>query len=289
MPNTDKIDQLQRFLFEHTDVRGELVRLDQSYQDTLAAHDYPAAVANLLGEFLAAAALLSATLKFEGSITLQARSQGEIPLIMAEATSDHALRAIARQADQAKSCDFHTLLADGQLTLTIEPKQGKRYQGIVSLEGDNLAHCLENYFQQSEQLSTKLWLSADGQHAGGMMLQELPDTGFADPSQRDNQWEHLTQLANTLTHSELIELSFNDLLYRLYNQESVKLFESAALRFQCQCSRDKTLTALTTVGEQELLELIEEQGEILTNCEFCHQHYNFSAQDIKQLFSPTIH
>jgi molecular chaperone Hsp33 len=240
-------DQLQRFLFEQTDVRGEIVHLDQSYQDTLAAHDYPDVVANLLGEFLAAAALFSATLKFEGTISLQARSQGEVPLIMAEATSNHTLRAIAKAADQASSSDFHKLLTDGQLILTVEPRQGKRYQGIVSLDGDNLAQCLEAYFQQSEQLSTQVWLTANGKHAVGMMLQELPATGNADPSKRISNWEHLTHLANTITDEELIRLSFNDLLYRLYNQEQVRVFEPTAMRFKCQCSRTKTLNALSNI------------------------------------------
>ncbi len=282
-------DQLQRFLFEQTDVRGELVHLDQSYQDTLIAHNYPEVVANLLGEFLAAAALFSATLKFEGNISLQARSQGEIPLIMAEASSNHTLRAIAKEADKASSDDFHKLLTDGQLILTVEPKQGKRYQGIVSLNGDNLAQCLEAYFQQSEQLSTRFWLNADGKNAVGMMLQELPATGNADPSQRVANWEHLTHLASTLTSEELIELSFNDLLYRLYNQEQVRVFEPTAMSFQCHCSRTRTLKALTTLGEQELLDIIAEQGLIETNCEFCHQHYSFGKNDITQLFSPTVH
>jgi molecular chaperone Hsp33 len=282
-------DQLQRFLLDNTDIRGELVRLDKSYKNTLEAHVYPDAVARLLGEFLAAAVLLSATLKFDGNISLQARSDGEIPLIVAEASSDHKLRGIVRGADLASSEDFKTLLSNGHMTITIEPKQGKRYQGIVSLEGDNLAECVESYFRQSEQLSTRVWLSSNGEKVAGMMLQQLPSISSSQIEARQRDWEHATHLANTLTSQELLCLDFSELLYRLYNQEQVRLFDPANIEFSCHCSRDRTLSALMTVGEKDLLEIINEQGSIETDCEFCHQHYQFSDKDIKSLFEHALH
>lgn len=282
-------DLLQRFIFDHTDIRGEISRLEQSYQQALAGHRYPEPVARLLGEFLAAAALLSATLKFEGTLTLQARSEGQIPLIMAEASSEHTLRGIAKQADAADSDDFHTLLDKGTLCIIIEPKQGKRYQGIVALEGDNLAQCLENYFRQSEQLSTRIWLTCNSQQAAGMMLQELPASAATTPDSRARQWEHMTQLAATLTDQELLGLDFQQLLYRLYHQEQVQVFEPATLAFQCSCSQSRTLNALRTLGQEELLSIIAEQGAIDIHCEFCHQHYRFVAADIQQAFHPTVH
>ena len=282
-------DQLQRFLLDNTDIRGEIVRLDKSYKDTLDAHAYPDAVGRLLGEFLAAAVLLSATLKFDGNITLQARSEGEIPLIIAETSSDHKLRGIVRGADFAASDDFKTLLNKGHMTITIEPKQGKRYQGIVSLEGNNLSECLESYFRQSEQLSTRVWLSSNGQQVAGMMLQQLPSVSDAQIEAREADWEHATHLANTLTSEELLSLNFEQLLYRLYNQQQVRLFEPADLQFSCHCSRDRTLRALMTVGEKDLLEIISEQGSIETNCEFCHQHYQFTDKDISELFEHPLH
>lgn len=281
-------DLLQRFLFDDTDIRGELVRLDKTYCDTLKAHQYPEAVKLLLGEFLAAAALLSVTLKFEGRISLQARSNGEIPLIMAEASSKHTLRAIARGAEDARSSDFKSLLEDGLLTITIEPKQGKRYQGIVAIEGNNLAQCLEAYFRQSEQLSTRIWLHAEMSQSAGMMLQQLPGSDIS-ASQRPNDWEHIVKLTETITSEELLNLKFEELLFRLYNQEKVTVFDSAKLAFHCNCSRDRTLKALITVGEDELKAIILEQGSIATNCEFCHQHYDFNTDDIKCLFHPRLH
>ncbi len=282
-------DQLQRFIFDNTDIRGEITRLDKSYQDTVSNHNYPEVVAHLLGEFLAAATLLSATLKFEGTLTLQARSEGEIPLIMAEASSDHKIRAIAREADAATSTEFTKLLADGQLIITVDPKQGQRYQGIVALEGNNLSECLEAYFLQSEQLSTRVWLASNRQQAVGMMLQELPPSEAIEASQRQQDWQHMTKLAETLTAEELLSLPFDELLYRLYHQEQVRMFEPSTMAFQCSCSETRTLNALRTLGREELDSIIAEAGAIDINCEFCHQHYSFDSNAISQLFEPTLH
>ena len=282
-------DLLQRFIFEDTDIRGELARLRQSYLDTVSSHRYPAPVAQLLGEFLAAAALLSATLKFEGTLTLQARSRGQVPLIMAEITSERRLRGIARDADLADSDDFHTLLADGQLAITITPARGQRYQGIVPLDGDNLAQCLEGYFRQSEQLATRLWLHCDGERATGMLLQELPVSAGGDAETRADQWQHATTLADTLTATELADLPFEAILHRLYHRDPVRLFDPQPLQFQCSCSATRTLDALRTLGQEELLTIIAEQGAIDINCEFCHQHYHFTERDVRGLFDNTVH
>lgn len=282
-------DQLQRFIFDKTDIRGELVRLDQSYQDTLDSHQYPEVVAHLLGEFLSAAVLLSATLKFEGTLILQARSQGQIPVIMAEATSSHKIRAIAREADEASSSDFHTLLANGQLSITIDPRQGKRYQGIVSLDGNSLSQCIENYFKQSEQLSTRVWLASNGKTASGMLLQELPASDDIDAEQRAISWEHATKLAETLTTEEIQTLPFEQILFRLYHQEQVRLFEPDSLSFECSCSETRMLNALRTIGQQALENMVDELGSIDINCEFCHQHYQFDGNDVGSLFEHRLH
>ena len=282
-------DQLQRFIFDNTDIRGQLTRLDASYRDTLSSHQYPPVVARLLGEFLCAAALMSTTIKFDGTLTLQARSEGQIPLIMAEADSDQQLRAIARDADAADSEDFHRLLKNGQLSITITPRQGQRYQGIVPLEGDSLAECLESYFRQSEQLNTRLWLHSNGELAAGMLLQELPKSEFMDQQQRELQWQHLVQLTETITDRELFELPFEQLLHRLYHQDALRLFAATDLRFQCSCSQQRMLAALRSLGEQELQSIIEEQGRIEITCEFCHQHYQFRQADIQSLFEKRLH
>ncbi|CAA0103456.1 33 kDa chaperonin [Zhongshania aliphaticivorans] len=273
-------DTINRFIFDNTEVRGEHVRLEKSYQDILSIHHYPPGVANLLGEFLAAASLLSATIKFEGSLILQVRGDGEVPLIMAEANSERELRAIARDANQAMSLDFSTLIGNGQLAMTIDPKHGKRYQGIVSLDGDSLAHCLEAYFEQSEQLSTRIWLSADANCAAGLMLQELPSK-----SPDKDRWQHLTTIADTVQNQELLTLDADALLYRLYHQDAVRLFEAKPLVARCQCSRQRVENALLSIGQAELDDIIQERGQIETNCEFCNRLYQFSPADIAALFN----
>ena len=241
-------------------MRGEIVRLDESYQETLSKHNYPAPVARLLGDFLCAAALLSQTIKFDGTLILQAKSGGEIPIIMAEATSNGHLRGIARDADYAKSEDFQTLLANGQLSITIDPVKGQRYQGIVPLDGNNLAECLEHYFAQSEQLSTRLILNCDGKLAAGMLLQELPVSEANADKDRAQLWEHLTHLANTLTPEEQLSLEFETVLFRLYHEEQVRTFEPKPLRFQCSCSEQRTMRAIHSMGREEAENLIQEMA-----------------------------
>lgn len=279
-------DQLLRFIFDGTDVRGEWVQLERSYQDALTNHHYPPAVRELVGQFLAAVSLLGATLKFDGTITLQARSEdGEIPLIMAEASSDNSLRAIVHGAERAASAEFRGLLgARATLAITIDPKQGQRYQGIVPLEGDSLARCLEEYFERSEQLRTHVWLTADTQRAAGLFLQELPSR--LDAELRAQQWQHLNTLAGTVADDELLRLSGDELLYRLFHQEQLRLLRRDALSFRCSCSQERTANMLRTLGRDELDEILQEQGLIQVNCEFCNQLYEFNADDVARFYDP---
>ena len=276
-------DQLLRFAFDAIDVRGVIVQLDATCRDTVNNHHYAAPVKQLLGEFLAAAGLLSATLKFDGVLILQAKSEGEIPLIMAEASSRRTLRGIARRADEAQSDAFQSLLKQGQLAITIDPVEGARYQGIVALEGNNLAECLEGYFRQSEQLNTRLWLASDGQRAAGLLLQELPVDDRADKAGWQRDWQHLCTLADTIKADELIHVSPADMLHRLFHQDAYQVFAQDDVKFQCSCSRPRTATALISLGAAELRQIIAEQGEILMHCEFCHQAYQFSGEDIEVL------
>lgn len=278
-------DELLRFIFDSTDIRGEWVQLEHSYRDALANHHYAPGVAKLVGEFLAASALLGATLKFNGTVVLQARSKGQIPLVMAEATSQHELRAIVQGAREAMGDDFQTLLAEGRLAITIDPDQGNRYQGIVPMEAPSLAGCLEHYFQQSEQLPTRIWLAADGDRAAGLLLQELPSR--SDAATRAAQWDHLLALAGTVTADELLALEGETLLHRLFHQESLRLLGRDNWTFRCSCSQARTENMLISLGRGELDSILAELGEINVACEFCNQQYRFDRAAVAALFDST--
>lgn len=277
---TTAADRVQRFLFEDADIRGEIVHLDNSFGDILAIHQYPPGVSRLMGEFLSAAVLLATTLKFEGKLILQVRSEGQVPLLMVECDSQLQVRAIARGAQQATSDRFDQLLARGQLAITIDPLVGKRYQGIVPLVEDSLAHSLEAYFRQSEQLGTRLWLAADNRRAAGLLLQQLPAQLITDPEARQAGWEHAATLAATVKPGELLELGGAEVIHRLYHEEPIRLFDPLPVRFRCSCSRERTLNALCSLPRAEVEELLEELGSITMDCEFCNQQYCFEREDL---------
>lgn len=281
-------DQTQRFLFDDNDVRGETATLAESYQHVLAKHAYPEPVAQLLGELLAAAALLVGTLKFDGLLSLQARSDGPVPLLMVECSSDREVRGIARyHAEQiAPDATLRELMPEGMLAITVEPAKGQRYQGIVGLEGVDLAACLSEYFAASEQLPTRFWLAADSRRACGLQLQQLPADRIHDPEEREASWQHLRTLADTLSAEELLGLDTETVLHRLYHEESLRLFEAQPIRFRCSCSRERSANALVSLGQHDAEQLLQEQGGTITvDCQFCNEHYVFDAADIGQLFA----
>ncbi|MGQ4879641.1 Hsp33 family molecular chaperone HslO [Billgrantia sp. LNSP4103-1] len=277
-------DQIQRFLFERTNVRGEIVTLQTTYGEVLDRHDYPPAVNRLLGELLAAVALLTDTVKLDGVLSIEVRGQGELSLLMAESNPGGELRAIARLAEDAslpeEEANFRELVGDGHIVITLDPREGNRYQGIVALDQDSLAGCLEAYFSQSEQLPTLLWLRADGERAGGLLLQRLPDESR---NQDEDAWERTVHLARTLRTDELLGLDQRELLHRLYHEETVRVFEPKPLQFGCTCSRERIGDALLTLGADELRDVLAEQGEIETQCHFCHTYYRFSESEIEAL------
>jgi molecular chaperone Hsp33 len=273
-------DVAQRFLLDDADIRGETVHLDTTFEDILAIHQYAPGVSQLMGEFLAAAVLLSSTLKFDGKLILQARSEGQIPLIMVECSNKLQVRAIVRGAEQATSTQFAQLLNNGQLAITVDPTNGQRYQSIVPLVEDSLAHSLDAYFEQSEQLATRFWLQADQHRAAGMLLQQLPAQVDGDKSQRAEQWQHVCALGGTIKAGELLELQAADLLHRLYHETPVRMFQPSQIKFQCSCSRERTLSALSTIEGSELTDILREHGEITMDCEFCKQQYRYSSEDV---------
>ncbi|MFT5032503.1 MAG: molecular chaperone Hsp33 [Bacteroidia bacterium] len=277
-------DTISRFTFDDNPLRGEFVQLEHSYQELLAIHHYPPVVAGLLGELSAAASLLAETIKFDGTLTLQVRSEGEIPLLMAEISNQQHFRAIARRAEHASSTDFATLFHKGQLCLTIQPRLGKPYQGIVALNGNNLASSFDDYFAQSEQLPTRIFLCADGERAAGFLLQQMPVAAGESAETQESAWSHLSQLAATLKADELLQLPREELLYRLYHQEALRLHLEKPVQFQCTCSRERLEQVLESLGRVELDSILDEKGLIDVNCEFCNRFYSFSHTDVAAIF-----
>jgi len=279
-------DQLYRYLFEHHQVRGELVQLDQTFRHMVAAQEYPAPVRQLLGELLVATSLLTATLKFEGSITVQLQGNGPVSLAVINGDHLQQLRGVARwQGELPTEPDLKALVGDGHLVITITPEEGERYQGIVSLESDSLASSLESYFAQSEQLATRIWIRTGGTTAeplaAGMLLQELP----ASNEQHAEEFDHLSKLTDTIKDEELFTLPAEEILYRLYHEEEVLLFAPQQIQFRCTCSRERSEQALLQIGKVEVDAMIHEQGQIDMHCDYCGTHYRFDAIDAQALFA----
>jgi molecular chaperone Hsp33 len=278
-------DSSQRFIFENRDVRGQLVHLNTSFEEVLNNHAYPEAVAQLLGEFLAASVLLSSTLKFEGRLVMQVRSKGEVSLLMAEATHDSQIRAIARMEAGLSSSEFGALLKDGTLVVSVEPKHGEQYQSLVPLKGADLAQCLKHYFNQSEQLSTFIKLAANQHSAAGILIQQLPRHLVQDPTLREDQWQHAIILAQTAKQDELLELDNEQLLLRLYVDDELKLFDSKSVVFRCSCSYERTAKALMIVETDELDSMFAETPTLEMLCEFCQKKYRFTRQSLSEILS----
>lgn len=276
-------DSLHRFVFDALGVRGEVVYLDAAWRAVREIHDYPPVVARHLGQAMAAVALLSATIKLDGSLILQVHGEGPLHTLVAQATSRRTVRGLARWRDPVASADLAGVVGAGRLVMTADAPGRERYQGIVGLEGRDLAEGLEHYFARSEQLPTRLWLGAGQQRVAGMLLQRLP---AAAASAED--WERIQALAGTLSEAELLELPLESLLYRLFNEERVRLFESEPLAFRCTCSRERIEATLRAMGRQEAESIVAEAGEIVADCEFCNRRYRFDAVDVASLFSEGI-
>lgn len=278
-------DQLHRYLFENYAVRGELVTVHETFQQILTNHAYPAPVQQLLGELLVATSLLTATLKFDGDITVQLQGDGPLKLAVINGNNRQEMRGVARvEGPIVEGNTLHQMLGNGIMVITISPTEGERYQGVVGLEGETLAACLEGYFRQSEQLPTRLFIrtgeSAGKPVASGMLLQVLPaQDGNAD------DFDHLVQLTATIKNEELFNLPANEVLYRLYHQEEVTLYEPQSVTFRCTCSRQRCADALITLPAEEVTNMLEQDGNIDMHCDYCGNHYLFDAVDIAALYS----
>lgn len=278
-------DVLRRFLFDGLAVRGEWLNLSASWQAAKQHHQYPEAVMQLLGEALAAATLLSATIKFEGNLIIEAQGDGPLKSLVAQSTNNREIRGWARCDENITGESLAELLGAGRLVLTIEPTTGEPYQGIVPLAGTHLSDAVEAYFAQSEQLNTRLWIFANSSQAAALFIQELP----AKENEKSREdWQRIEALANTITEQELLSLPCEEVLHRLFNEEQVRLFAAEPISFKCRCSTEKVETTLLSLGRATVDEILAEQGKIIADCEFCSAKYHFDKVDIARIFSGAV-
>jgi molecular chaperone Hsp33 len=276
-------DSLQKFIFEHAQIRGSIVQLNATWQAVLERHEYPTPIKNILGELMASAALLAATLKFDGSLIMQIQGDGPVNLLVVECNSDLTLRAMA-QWDDDKIAGLDTLrelAGNGRFVITIDPKETRQtYQGIVELVGNSVAETLQHYMETSEQLATRLWLTTENHHAAGMLLQKLPGELDHDT----DAWNRALHLASTIQAGELL-LPPEKILHRLYHEEDVRLFEPVAVSFRCTCSRERVVGMLRMIGRDEVSATVAQEGQVEVTCQFCNRQYRFDAVDAEQLFA----
>lgn len=293
-------DTLQKFIFENAAVRGELVDISATWREVQARHSYPAPVKRLLGEMVAAAALLSANLKFNGSIIMQIHGDGPVRLLVVECDSDLKLRATAKLNDDviADDATLTTLLnqhGKGRFIITLDPAEkvpGQQpYQGIVPLDGEDVATVIEHYMLRSEQLDTRLWLAADDNVSRGLLLQKLPLHGGkaeAAPITHEEAletWNRAVVLGTTLKRDELLETTIDVLMKRLFWEETIRVFDPVNPAFHCTCTREKVGNMLKMLGQEEVEAALAEQGRLGINCDFCGKHYDYDAVDCAQLFA----
>jgi len=280
-------DIIRRFMFENIPVRGEIVHLDATWRALLDRNDYPEIVKKTLGEFMAAAALLSSTLKFEGTLSFQVTGNGPISLLVMEATNHRTLRGMAKFGDKIpEQGNLHQLFGSGNLVITIVNNiSNEQYQGIIELKGETVADALENYLIQSEQLDTRLWLATDNQQATGMLLQRMPDKD--EPGSDD--WNRISHLGSTITPEELVTLSAEEIIHRLFHEDNVRLMEAEPVSFRCSCSKERVRNMLRGLGLIEVRSIIEEKGVVDTSCEMCGQRYIFDRIDAEEIFASDTH
>jgi molecular chaperone Hsp33 len=290
------LDTLQKFMFENSLVRGELIEISDAWHQVQSRRTYPAVVSAIMGEMMAAAALLSANLKFDGTIIMQIHGDGPVQLLVAECDATLRLRATAKLREDAEISEQAGLqqlvnaYGEGRFAITLDPadkKPGQQaYQGVVALEGESVATVIENYMMRSEQLDTRLWLAADDKVARGLLLQKLPDDGGKiTPLADADVWNRTVTLASTLNQQELLGTDIMTLLQRLYWEETVRVFDPRHPTFHCGCSREKVGNMLKMLGREEIDSALADLGKLDINCDFCGQDYLFDPVDCMQLFS----
>ncbi len=274
-------NKLQRFLFDNLPIRGERIKLTTAWQEVLERREYPEVVQKYLGELVATAALLSATIKIEGKMTLQIEATGALNMLVVQITHDGGFRATATYQDNLpENATFKELTEGGRVVITIENAHSieSSYQGVIPLIDDSISEAIERYFETSEQLKTSLFLRNTETTLGGLLLQRIPGE-----MEDEDAYNRVCHLAGTVTAEELNDLDTQTLLYRLYSEDDIRLFEEESLHFQCKCSRDRSIGMLKQLSMDELKEIVAEESKVSVTCEFCGKSYDFAENDLNEI------
>jgi molecular chaperone Hsp33 len=286
----DGSDRVRRFVLERHPIRGHAARLTRAWLELREHQDYPPVVQALLGEAVGAVVLLAATLKFDGTLTLQLQGKGLVNLLVAQCTHDFKVRAMARHESIEGEAEFRALTGEGQIVVTIEANdRASSYQGVVPITGESIAECLEAYFIQSEQLPTRVALTSTPGVVSGMLLQRIPGEGGkqapADPAALEAAWMKADHAMLDLTPAALVADDVEQRLVRMFGDDEVRVFSGHEVKFECRCSRERVANVLRSLGVEEVRSVIAEQGAVTVTCEFCQKPYKFDPIDAEQLFA----
>ncbi|GAB6069615.1 Hsp33 family molecular chaperone HslO [Thiomicrorhabdus hydrogeniphila] len=277
------MNAVQRFLFKELNIRGQHIQLQESWQAMIKDRHYPQSIIKLLGELTAVSILLANGMKHKGRITMQIQGSGPITLLVVDVTHDLKIRGVAKtNKDITTESTLDELLGDGQILMTLENTQTEHhFQSYVERQGDSVAQAFESYLSQSEQLPSKLWLAADENALGGVLIQKMPETDGHD----EDGWERIMHIATTVQEQELTELPAQELLHRLFHEEVIELFNADNVEYECPQDKERVTNMLLSLGEDEVRKVLKEQGEIVIHNEMCNYHLRFNKEDIDELFA----
>ncbi len=273
---------IQRFLFKDLNIRGQVIQLNDAWQSMLKDRHYPPVMTKLLGELTAFSVIMATGMKHTGKITLQIQGSGPITLLVVEVTHDLKIRGVAKTNETvAQQASLDELLGDAQILVTLENTQtNHHFQSYVERVGDTMIDAFENFLSQSEQLPSKLWLSATSDALGGVLIQKMPDTDERD----SDGWNRIYHVSRTVTDKELTQLEPEALLHRLFHEEQVELFEAQPIQYECPQDKERVDAMLLSLGEEEARKLLKEQGEIVIYNEICNFHVRYGEAEINALF-----
>jgi molecular chaperone Hsp33 len=275
-------DGLQRFIFENAEIRGEIARLEETYQCIIAQRPYPEAVKLILGEAMVACLLLVGCIKFEGELNLQFEGSDVLPVMIVQC--DHLLnvRAFARFAEGHSSSEYQQAFLNGKMMFMIKQNhQTDTYQSLIPITSTSMSQNLMNFFAMSEQVATQVHIAINKNRVAGFLLQLLPGQ---DTVQRELFWEYATVIGKSISDDELLNLDNQTILHRLYHEIDIRLLLEKEAIFQCRCSVEKMKKLIKMLGENDVNDLLKESGQVEITCDFCNQHYLFDSIDVAMIF-----